>query len=978
MQTQLDVTGRAQAPAAFSALLAEIARSPPCLGASMPWMLHAGQVVADRFELAREIGRGGFGAVWEARDRLLGRDVAFKAVGLARRQALRPSDLHREAETVARLAHPNVVQIFDAGALEDRPYLILELLRGETLQARLERGPIPVEEALAIAVEVGKALAHAHRVGILHRDLKPSNVFLISGGGVKVLDFGLARLFGRTCPAGGTPGFMPPEQRHGGPEDERSDVWALGNLLRAMLPEPPPDVGGGPPRPWPDADVRALVERMTAADPDQRPRHGAAALAALMAASEERAARRARARPPRRAGTVAILAATLAASAVVAAGLRERRELAAAKAPEERLVVVADVANDTGDRAVDAVSGLVAVSLEQSNRLSVLPRAQVVDLAREPGHTGPQRLTEATARNVARAARASVVLVPSARRLGDGYAVSVRGLDVARERLLFEIRETTPDRSGIPSLVDRLSERARRALGEGEGDLAASRRPVAQTHTASLEAYRHYFEAQNVYGAAFDAAGALAALRRALEADPGFALAHLEIAIMAGWHEAPEEDAGAHLETAALHARGLPDKERGIILGWKAFHEGRLDEARATFRTLVASHPTDPRVLCLAGETQWHGGTPSGFEEAASLFRRALDRDPTHLEAMIHLMQWTTLRGTPGEIQRRASEAVQRRPAPMTLAMLARAHAQAGDVRSALDMGRLAARLAGGGSLEVSYALAEVLAFAGRPAEAEAEIRRWIGPDFGPGQRRIALEFLPILLAEQGRRREALAAFEELAGTDCGRQCATFDEMLKVHLLLAGGDLRAAREEMARWTPPDEAEAGPHAWLWPFLGLVEEGERRAARLAKGSIWERRHAGAAALARGDAAEAVEILSRLAPHDAAAETEFLLGQALLAAGRSREALEPLERVARLYPLYAPRWQASFRPWSLFLLAQGRTRLGEEEKAREAIERLLATWRRADPGLPLLAEVRALGRSLGGRTGRPFGAGAASPAP
>lgn len=939
-------------PGALTALLAEIARAPSSETESLP--LRRGQVIAGRLELVRELGRGGFGAVWQARDRLLARDVAVKAI--TRACGALPAGALREAEAVARLAHPNVVQIFDAGLHEGHPYLVLELLHGETVEARLARGPVPADEAVAIATEVARALAHAHGAGILHRDLKPGNVFVASGGAVKVLDFGLARLFGDSCPAGGTPGYMSPEQREGAAEDERSDVFALGALLSAMLGD----------REDVPASVEALVARMTDDVPGRRPADGEEALDALLALGHGEAGRPAgRRRDPGERWGRAVLLALLAAGAVVAGGLLAGRGAGVPEAPIR--LVVADVANDTGDRDVDAVSGLLAESLAQSRRLAPLSRRRVHEVARRLRADVPGRLGEALARDVAREAGADVVLAPSVHRAGDAWVVNLRILGVTEGRQVLAIEDRAERREGIPGLVDRLAANVRRALADREDDLG-SQSPVARTHTPSLEAYRHYFEATAVHDAAFDSAATLASLRRALEVDPEFALAHFEMALLAAWHEAPEEDAGAHLEAAARQAHRLPDKGRRLVLGWRDFHEGRTAEARETFRALVASHPDDPNVLYLAGEVAWHGGEWDGFEEAAALFRRALERDPAHLAAMVHLMQWTELRGPADEMAGRAREAVRRQPAPMTLAMLARARAQAGDLAGALADGRRAAELAGGGSHEVSYALAELLAVAGSPGEAEAELRRWTGPGSTAGQRRVALEFLPVLLAEQGRRREALVAFDGLAGTECAKQCATFDEVLKVHLLLAGGDVRAAREELSRWRPDEPAEVAPHLWLWPFLGLAEEGEWLAASLAKGSIWERRYAGAMALARGEARTAVAVLSRLAPRDGAVETEFLLGLALLAAGREREALAPLARVSRVYPLYAPRWQASFRPWSLLLLATVHERLGDERAAREAIVRLLATWRRADDDLPLLGEAKVLGERLGVRAARP----------
>jgi serine/threonine protein kinase len=165
-------------PGALSELIQELVRSPVDQpGASWERVLRSGQVFG-RYELVREIGRGGFGVVWEALDRELGREVAFKAVGPGGSPDLREERLLREAESAARLSHPNIVTLLDVGRSEQGPYLVLELLRGETLAARLHQGPLTVREALRIALEVAKGLAHAHEQGVVHRDLTPGNVFL--------------------------------------------------------------------------------------------------------------------------------------------------------------------------------------------------------------------------------------------------------------------------------------------------------------------------------------------------------------------------------------------------------------------------------------------------------------------------------------------------------------------------------------------------------------------------------------------------------------------------------------------------------------------------------------------------------------------------------------------------------------------------------------------------------------------------------
>jgi tetratricopeptide (TPR) repeat protein len=276
----------------LSALLAEIAG--PLSDAPPPstCRLRIGQRVG-RFELVRKLGRGGFGVVFEAIDTELGRRVAFKVVQPSRRDAAGDELLLREAKAVARLQHPAIVTLHDAGRSEAGPFLVLELLHGETLAARLARGRLSSREAVRVSLAVAEALAHAHAGGVLHRDLTPANVFLTSDGGVKVLDFGLATVFGREAPrASGTPGYMAPEQRRGGREDTRTDLFALGTILAEMLTSPSaraaPSPDGAPAidvSRVPTA-VREIVARLVDPDPERRPRDAREALAALRRVAE--------------------------------------------------------------------------------------------------------------------------------------------------------------------------------------------------------------------------------------------------------------------------------------------------------------------------------------------------------------------------------------------------------------------------------------------------------------------------------------------------------------------------------------------------------------------------------------------------------------------------------------------------------------------------------------------------------------------
>ncbi len=205
-----------------------------------------------RYTIEREVGRGAMGVVWVALDPVLGRRVAIKQLHAA--DALGdPAALtrfEREAVALARLRHPAIVRVHEVGRAAGGPFLVLDLVEGETLQDRLDRaGPLPAREAAEIAASLADALEHAHAAGVLHRDLKPANVLLDPDQGPRLTDFGLARdlteqreRLTRTGHLLGTPAFMAPEQADGRAHevDERSDVYGLAATLYALLTGRPP------------------------------------------------------------------------------------------------------------------------------------------------------------------------------------------------------------------------------------------------------------------------------------------------------------------------------------------------------------------------------------------------------------------------------------------------------------------------------------------------------------------------------------------------------------------------------------------------------------------------------------------------------------------------------------------------------------------------------------------------------------------
>jgi len=313
------------------------------------------------FEILALLGKGGMGEVYRARDSKLDREVAIKVLPDAvAEDSQRLSRFQREATLLAALNHPHIASIYGVEEADGRPFLVLELAPGEDLSQLIRQGPIPIEDAVEIARQIAEALEEAHEKGIVHRDLKPGNVKISPDGGVKVLDFGLAKAFGgdetsddshdasqsptmsrQATEAGvilGTAAYMSPEQARGKPVDRGTDIWALGCVLfetltgrSAFAGETTSDTIGAILRAEPDwsllpsatpVGIRALLERCLRKDRKRRLRDaGDVRIALEEAATEPLEPTSAEARDRRRPGSlvpwsVAAVSAVLAAAAI--------------------------------------------------------------------------------------------------------------------------------------------------------------------------------------------------------------------------------------------------------------------------------------------------------------------------------------------------------------------------------------------------------------------------------------------------------------------------------------------------------------------------------------------------------------------------------------------------------------------------------------------------------------------------------------
>ncbi len=948
-------------PGRISALLEQLARPPEAEPGDWTWPA-VGSTLDRRFDLLRELGRGGFGVVYEAFDRKLKRVVALKAIrpGPHRLAEARREALEREAETAAHLLHPNIVTLFDVGTGEQGPFLVLEMLEGETLQHRLARGALPPAEALEVAVGVARALAHAHEHGVLHRDLKPSNVFLAENGSVKVLDFGLAGLLGNGGMRGGTAGYMAPEQWRHEPEDARTDVFALGVVLFEMLTGRLPyrvsqersaalDPGPAPALELPGAPVTlaALVSRSLCKDPSGRPRDGRAMWNDL----EE--VRRALGGGARRPGGADRLRWPLAAAVALAAALwlvfRPSAE------PPRIPVVVADLQNETGDPELDNLSGLLITSLAQSELLVPLTRQEMLDILARLGRGGVTRIDGTLAREVARQSKARALLLASIHRLDRVYRLKMDAIDPSSDKLLFGLEEEGSGTSSVAfGLIDRVSQGTRRKMRERAEAIRRSAIKVEEAITGSLAAYQHYYRSQEcMYRPSFGQRCA-GELHQALADDPTFALAYYQLAVWEERHGGAQSAAAAATEAAVRYLKRVPPKEQSLILAWKAHFDGKDDEALAILKKLAEEQPRDWEAIWEAGDLLYHR---SDFAGALPFFERLLAIDPVHGWGLDHVVHVLGALGRGDELRSRLAAWGGAPQGYTSLHAISAAHAWLGDYPAAAAAARREAEVGGGLSAQ------EDLLFAGLVAGDYRRVEAELGTMLAPGSPApdIGYYALAALDAYQGRRQQGLARFDALRRDLGGEADDTWFHSFRAHYLTGDGRPGPVWEEARILLANDPNAAAVHAVTLAFLGDLEHAAALAGHLRPGSPRRQTYDAVVLWQTGQRDEALRRLREISTRspfdvDLAIAPAYLHGDLAARSGADAEAVEALGRFRSLF-IPTMMWRSWAYPRSLYLSAASLERMGRRAEALELVQRLLRDWRDADSQLPLLAEARAL---------------------
>jgi DNA-binding winged helix-turn-helix (wHTH) protein/tetratricopeptide (TPR) repeat protein len=924
-----------------------------------------GQKVS-HYRVLEVIGGGGMGMVYRAEDLKLGRSVALKFLPQElTSDSVAMQRFEREARAASSLNHPNICTIHAIEEHEAQPFIVMELLEGETLRSRmaaLEPKALPFHELSEIARQVCSGLEAAHQRGIIHRDIKPANIFLCKSGVAKILDFGLAKLAGdaglekgeaasatttsaadhlkrdltRTGTTAGTAGYMSPEQVRHEALDTRTDLFSFGLVLyemaagqraftgptvvdvhEAVLHETP--VSARVRNPMLPRGFDPLLAKALEKDRAQRYQSATALKNDL-----ERIVRVAN--PARKRVRQATAAVTLLA--LVAVGIwrydvyRHRITLAATDT-----IVLADADNQTGDPVFDdALNISLRYEMAQTPYLNVLGIDKAYATLAELKLPSTTKIAPDVARQICAKTNSKMVISQSIADAGNGYHLEMRALDCGSGATLGKEQADIGSRNEVIHELGVTAVHLRAKLGEPSASLARFNQPLEKALSASLEALQAGAEGTKLHYAG-DVAGALKLYQRTIELDPNLALTYEGMGVAYRWLGNPKLSEASYTRAYQLRDR-LTEKDRLNAEIVYYFHvTGDLEKAYSSVLRFLQLFPRDVFAHHNLAAAFWHLGQPDrAADEAAETAR--LQPSSFYFGAAI----------TPCRVASRFIEAK---------SWLAKADALKFD-NPEIRRERLIVLFATGDRDGVEKIL----------AEGER------GSD-----RRDALLNHALIETQQGRFRSA----ERLRLQAFGLPSKTTDIFWPVGSALenaaVGRDVQARRDE----SKVDRSKLDRDYKLWLALALARSGRtEEAGKLADQISAERpedtlvQHyfaptiRAAIKLQQHDPAAAIDLLRGTAKYDLAFTDSFdyvypayIRGLAYLELGDGRSAAAQFQKVID-NPGLTVRHVTGPLAW--LQLGRAQKMMGEEAAARKSYEIFLDLWKNADPDIPIYQQAKA----------------------
>jgi serine/threonine protein kinase/Flp pilus assembly protein TadD len=912
-------------------------------------MLVPGLVVGDHFRISGPLGRGGMGIVYRAEDTVLGRAVALKF--LPEKSGTESGErLMREARAAASLNHPNICVVHETGEHQGRPFIVMELLQGQTLRQHIAAGRVPEKELIHWAIQIASALEAAHERGVIHRDIKPANIFITSGGQAKILDFGLAKTARPPKLAGSpeaktqipltTPGhiigtvpYMSPEQACGDELDTRTDIFSLGAVLyematgkqafgghttaevhKAVLSRTPPTIRSVASEISPD--LERIISKAIEKDRDQRYQHAGNIAAELGALHDSRTVELPHQRPPeqpvsRRRRWWIGAGAALVAAAIVAFVWFRTRPVAPVARPE---IVIAAMDNVSGDSNFDtALNSSLAADFRQSSFLRIPSEGRTRTVLRLMQRPELDRVTSAIALEVCQRMNDQAVVTGAIARLDQKYLITLAATDCVSSEPVAESKGVAESRDGVPAALDSVALEMRRRL-ESLQSIRHFDKPLMVAATSSLAALKAYSQARDRY-AAGDSRGAIPFFVRATELDPKFAVAYADLGTIYG-NLGEDALASANLSQAYnLRDTQMADEARFFIVATYHSHvTGNIHQGISNYQTWTQAIPKDSSAWSNLAGLYLSIGRPDLALEPA---KRAVSLDPEDPNTYVTLSRAQMHAGQMDDALATCRQAIAR-----------------GIVSEQLHV-RLAELAFARGDMA---ALQEQFAWAkGKPAAA-LMLRQEMLADLAVGKRKAGLDAMH--QSSEEYRKQGMAETAGRIGSSVPRYLAELGWMAEARAALAQQPADGSTDSavaIAETGDPSKAEemlrrqwkAHPEDTLWQ--------ECRGPQI-RGAIELARHRPDAAIEALRAGLGCD-LRNLDQPDLRGRAYLALRQPALAAAEFRKILDHrgVEPLSHHLPL------------AHLGLARAYAMQGDTASSRAEYQKLLDLWKDADPDIP-----------------------------
>ncbi len=935
------------------------------------------------YRILEKIGAGGMGEVYRAHDEHLEREVAIKILptGTLSDDTARKR-FRKEALALSKLNHPHIATIHDFDTQQGLDFLVMEFIRGVGLREKLARGPLAEKEILDLGTQLAEGLSAAHEQGVVHRDLKPGNLRVTNEGRLKILDFGLAKLFDpakgevraetltqsvEDSQLMGTLPYMAPEQVSGEHIDARTDVYGMGAVLYEMATQKMPFREDSAPRllasilqqpveaprafnPRLSAELERIILKCLEKEPGRRfqsARELAVDLDRCAHPSETQTGRLMRKPAWQRAMSSARLhpLAFTSSSVVIAVvavllwwvfGARPVLSFA-----PRNFVLISDFDNQTGDALFDrSLRTALIVSVEQSAHVNVVPAGRMADSLRRMGKKPGDRIDESIGRQMCLRDSVPALLVPAISRVGQQYALSAQLIDPRTGVSVQSYMEMADGQNEILPALGKLAAQVRHGLGESWFKTYKQDRRLPLVTTSSLSALKMYVDGQDQWRKG-QYPQAMQLWNSALQADPDFAMVHAAVgtALYSYIFNNPVEGK-KHFERALQLSERTTERERLFLRAMFAVNQNHFPDASQLLQEYLQEYPDDSGVrFSLAHLLRDNDRCPEAIEQ----YKEVLRLDPGSAGSMVDIATCNANVENYAEAIRYYEQAFQLEPSWKN-----------------------------GGNLTREYGLD--LVRAGQEAKARELFTATLA---NPDSHGLMLRSVAYLDLYHGRYRAAKAGLQEALLVDESRQVPL--SIAREHCILGIvyeglGDNRSLIREMdaaMKLYPsiPDKVISG----VWLVRGYVRAGLADKAAAVVDTMKKQADMNDPSRAnlvnfseaeverqRGNYAHAIELLL-LADHQHRSKS---ISDSL---ARAYEASGDTEQAARwLKTLNDGKDALGWEPqqdWlsSYVRLARLDLSLGKKDEAKALLTQFLDLWKDADSDIPLLKEAKAEYRKL-----------------